>query len=368
MGTDARKKYHRESLNTTDTVLANEKMRRVELGQPVVPKFDLTIADAWEKYKAILVGRSVKQSSIDTIYNITMKSLLAYAEGRKPPVTRLADIDINFLDQWIGTGKVKPSTRANQHSTIRGLFATAAGRKWIPEDPTLLLKPPKGVNQGGKTQPFDLDTEDGKILAALPHWESTLQRPRQTYKSPWARNPRTAAALVLVLRHTGLRINDATRFDPSSLKRTTIEGQKVYLHYAPHQRKTDAPVFVPIVAEIAEQIINAPRMCEEYAFWDGKTEERLWCRAFIPNCLSYISRVSGVAHIHPHRFRDTFAVDLLSHGADIRSVSRLLGHKNVATTLRYYEHYIPADQKKLIDVVLKHHTDKAKVIPFAKNA
>jgi integrase len=368
MGTDARGTYHRETLNTGDTVTANEKMRRIEFGQPVVTRFDLTIAEAWERYKVILEKqRGVKPSSIRTVYNVTMKSLLTYAESRKPPVTKLADINIEFLDQWIGTWDIQPSTRANRYCAICGLFRAAVARKWIPEDPTLLLERPKAI-QGGKTQPFDLDTEDGAIIAALPHWESTLQRPRQTYKSPWARNPRTAAALVLVLRYTGLRISDAIRFDPRTLKKATIRGQRMYLYYAPHQRKTDAPVFVPIMAEIAEQIINAPRMCEEYAFWDGKTAEGRWCRTFIPNCLTYLSRVSGVAHIHPHRFRDTFAVDLLSQGADIRSVSRLLGHKNVATTLRYYEHYIPSDQEKLMDVVLKHHSDKAKVIPFAKNA
>jgi site-specific recombinase XerD len=365
MGTDARKKYHRESLNTSDTVLANEKMRRIELGEPVVKMFNLTVAEAWEKYKAILLGqKGLKQSSIDTGYNTVMKNLLRFAERKK--ITRLDEIDINFLDEWTGTWDVKPSTRIGRLSFVTGFFRTAASRKWISEDPSGLLVRPRFTRRG-QTQPFNLDTEDGKIIACLPRWENGILLDR-AHKSVWSKNPRTAAALVLVLRYTGLRISDAIRFDPASLKQTVLKGQKVYLHYAPHQRKTDAPVFVPIVAEIAEQIINAPRMSEEYAFWDGGTEERKWCRYFIQNCMEHVSRVSGVKHVHPHRFRDTFAVDLLSQGADIRSVSRLLGHKDVGTTLRYYEHYIPSDQEKLMNVVLDHHAAKGKVLPIRKGA
>jgi integrase len=69
--------------------------------------------------------------------------------------------------------------------------------------------------------------------------------------------------------------------------------------------------------------------------------------------VKYLEKLCGVNNIHPHRFRDTFAVDFLSKGGDIRQVSRLLGHKDVATTLRYYEHWIPSDQNKAIEAMMK---------------
>lgn len=68
--------------------------------------------------------------------------------------------------------------------------------------------------------------------------------------------------------------------------------------------------------------------------------------------ISRSAMLSGVSKkVTPHTLRHTYATDLLSHGADLRSVQELLGHKNVATT-QIYTH---VTNKRLRDIHEKFH-------------
>lgn len=65
-----------------------------------------------------------------------------------------------------------------------------------------------------------------------------------------------------------------------------------------------------------------------------------------------VEREAAVLHaaggVSPHTFRHTFATHMLAHGADLRSVQELLGHRNVATT-QIYTHLTKAEIRKAYD-------------------
>jgi integrase len=89
-----------------------------------------------------------------------------------------------------------------------------------------------------------------------------------------------------------------------------------------------------------------PRVTPARFFWNGTgTLEGVvgsWQRRL--RRLFQIAKVTGG---HAHRFRDTFAAELLLAGVPIERVAVLLGHQSVRITEKYYAAWTEARQRQI---------------------
>ena len=141
--------------------------------------------------------------------------------------------------------------------------------------------------------------------------------------------------IFLLLRHSGLRGGDGVDLRWREVDRKSRGINRV-------TQKRQKRVWIPLHPELlfaleAERERRQPRP-DETVLLNPKTSKPL-TRPRLYERMKALGRHAGVSHVHPHRFRDTFAVDLLLKGASAYDVAKLLGD-TVETVERYYAPYI----------------------------
>ncbi len=147
-------------------------------------------------------------------------------------------------------------------------------------------------------------------------------------------------AILEVLFSTGLRVSELTRLNRDSInlerKEFGVIGKGgrprvVFLsdsavlwleRYLKEREDTFSPLFIRYAGRKA-----SPGRENEAA--------RLTVRSVQRIVEKYVKKARLPVKITPHGLRHSFATDLLSAGADLRSIQEMLGHKNISTTQIY---------------------------------
>jgi len=311
----------RAALKTADWQRASGTVRQWEAEQQVCRQNPVSIADAVEKFLSDTRARNLAGQTVYK-YDLLFRRLRDFAQRGGYGLLRELDVDAltRFRLEW------KDGPRASQKKLerLRAFFRFAQRRRWVAENPASELKLPKVT--ASPTLPFTHD-EMVKVLAAA-----------EKYGAQSAHNAKLNAirirSLVLVMRYSGLRIGDAV-----SLSLDRLTGGTLFLYTA----KTGTPVRVSLPEFVADALRKTPPTSDRYFFWTGQsklsTATTMW-----QGRLRSLFRLAGVAHGHAHRFRDTFAVELLLAGVPLERLSVLLGHSSIRVTERHYSPWIESRQ------------------------
>lgn len=348
----------------TEERLAWRALEKIENGQNTSvgaaepPKRRMLVAEAFESYLDHVRQRNVKESTIYNSFRPVGNAVKKLAELKG--IKYLDELGESFGPELMQSfQRLTVNVRSHYRTNFRDFARVAKKNQWTKSDLAERIETPargKGKTPPvNPTEPFDLKSELPRIMEAIPRL--TLQTHRKTRACFWKTHPETAKALVLVLRYTGLRLSDALLFEPRSLEKKTVKDQsgkehEVYVRWIRKQKKTDAPVFVVIPYEVGEFITRVPRLSEKHAFIPSHLSGRGWGGATSKVIFPALEALSGVRHIHAHRFRDTFAVELYRKTKDMAFVSRALGHASLVVTMNHYSHFLQEDQDEAIKKML----------------
>jgi len=150
----------------------------------------------------------------------------------------------------------------------------------------------------------------------------------------------TDQALRAVLYFTGLRVTPicGIRIADLSFSPTVFHnGLQVpgTIRAVSKGNKTSVkPMHPQLYALLRDYYLQLTSM-EPRAFLFAQKTGRPWTRKVVEKRTRRWGRAADVADCHPHRFRHTFATNLLEQGADIRLVQLLLDHEDLSTTALY---------------------------------
>ena len=290
----------------------------------------MTIADACAAYLRDLEARNIRKST-KAGYQSLFRQLEAFAArtGAESLEGITGDAVRNWREQW----DCAYSTQGRRLQQLNAFFSFAKGEGWISRSPLNGIRSPK--SEARSTMPLSID----EMRALL---EASNGKPREQ-------------ALLLVLRYSGVAISDAATLARSSVH---ASGELILRRSKSGELVT---VLLPMEALAALDAIAEPD--RPHYFWTGvsapATVASYWRKR-----LQGVAAAADVEGFHPHRLRDTFAVELLLAGMAMQDVSTLLGHSSVRTTEQYYAPWNHARRSRLVSLVREVHQQDPLLLAF----
>jgi integrase/recombinase XerD len=256
-------------------------------------------------------------------------------DGRALTAAGAGDIQEYLAARHKGGARHPFSARSQARllSALRRYYRFLVRERLRADDPTALI----GAPRLGRPLPKSLAAGDvDKLLAAPDTAEPLGLRDRAMLELMYASGLRVSELVKLPLHQLNLQRGVVQVIGKGGRERLVPIGEEA-AHWLERWLRQGRPALVGHAP--AEAVFVSRRGA-------GMSRQNFWM------LIKRYAKQAGVsAKLSPHTLRHAFATHLLDHGADLRAVQMLLGHRDLSTT-QIYTHVTRARLKSLHE---KHH-------------
>ena len=267
-------------------------------------------------------------------------------ESRKSDIEGATTADIKaYIDHLTNkmhvkgkkTAQIAVRTVARRLSALRQYYRYIVSENIRKEDPTTTIESPKQ----GRTLPKTLSEAEVTQLIKSAAGQGGADSVR-------------LVCLLEMLYATGLRVSELVGLPLSAVTEEAqflmIEGKGGRERMVP--LSDPAQKAIKNYLNVRNQFIGPENRAaqEQWMFPSRTSESGHLTRQRFAQLLKDLSRVADIdeERVSPHILRHAFATHLLSRGADLRSVQKMLGHADIATT-QIYTHIVGGGLKKTVE-------------------
>jgi integrase/recombinase XerD len=288
-----------------------------------IMKMDLLI----EKFEEMIVAEKNLSLQSVSAYKSDIKNFLKFTDDR----IEVSKIDIQNYIEYLRSQNSKQSSIMRSISALRQFFAFLIDDKIISENPMLNIK------LKSKNKPIPKTLSEKEIELLLSYFDSKTDARLE--------------AMLHILYGAGLRVSELVSLTMDSIVQDEDSKRYVLLVRGKGDKERVVPLNELAVAAIKNYLttkIERPKF-SKYVFPSNSKKGHLTRQGFAKLLKKMAVEIGiPISKISPHVIRHAFATHLLSHGADLMSIQKLLGHKDISTT-QIYTHISNEKIKQLVE-------------------
>ncbi len=281
------------------------------------------------------------------------RSLMPALGSRRLAKLKPADLDA-FYRRLLASGgaggrPLAPATVRRIHGILRRALNQGVKWGWLGINPAVATTPPRvPVSDIAPPSADDL----GRVLRRAESESPDLSCYLVLAAATGARRSE-----LIALRWSDVDLDGAT----VSIERGIVNGpnglvEKGTKTHSARRVSVDART-ASVLAEHRERVAHRAAACrvsiapDAFVFSNTVDGTAPWFPDSVSRSFKRLCAKEGVPDVRLHDLRHFVATQLLSAGVDVRTVAGRLGHRNAATTLNVYAHFVEQSDREAADII-----------------